>query len=72
MKMEFKFWGVHKTTRELVGDTTDLNDIKDWIRSRFIDEKEPHGPRPAPEWVENHYKHSAGYVLQKDVVTYWD
>jgi len=69
--MQFRFYGVSKWTGKLEGDSTELQDIWEWVDSRGIDRSEPFGVRPVPPWVENLYPHSSTYVRQEIADTFF-
>jgi len=72
-RMQFRFYGV-TSSGALVGDATELQDFSKWACSRNIDTSgiHPYGERPTPQYVETSYRHDVGYVLQKDVDTFFD
>lgn len=73
-KMQFRFYGVSVSTGRLVADATEIQDMTKWAKSRGINltGECPVGERPVPAFVEEAYSHEPGYVLQKDVDTFFD
>ena len=72
-RMQFLFYGV-TSSGVLVGDATEIEDFDKWAKVRNIDisGQHPFGQRPVPSYVETSYRHDVGYLLQKDVDTFFD
>ena len=65
-----RFYGVDKGGW-LVGGTTRLFDLEEWVKQNNIDTEKPHGRRPTPKSVETEYHHGPFYVVQDLIDELW-